>query len=141
MEGKYLPHRPSEFVCQAAVALIISPEGEVEVFSPDGACNQKLTHSVHLSALGHSVNLLDNQLVLVGYKGNGGGWKSITLEDPRGGLLSSRLSLTNSELGEAAPRHHTTSVHGHSLYLLGGEQDTQARLEKGVSVVDMPGTS
>ena len=130
--GRYLPHRPSEFVCQPAVALIVSTEGEVEVFSSDGASSQKLAYSDHFTAMGHSVNLLDNQLVLAGYKEEGGIWKSITLEDARGGLLSSRISVTSSQLGGAAPRHHSAFTHGNTLYLLGGEQNTQARLEKGV---------
>ena len=104
----------------------------MEVFSPNGACSQKVIHSERFSATGHSVNLLDNQLVFVGFEEEGESWKSITLEDPRGGLLSSTLSVSRSELGDAAPRHHTTFVQGHSLYLLGGEQNSQARLEKGI---------
>ena len=131
-DGKYEPRRPSDFVCEAAVALMVTTEGEVEVFSPEGACSKKLTKSDHLSATGHSVNLLDNQLVLSGYQEDCGSWQSLALEDPRGGLLSSRLTVTCSELGEGAPRHHTTFVHGLSLYLLGGEQTTQVKLEKGV---------
>ena len=132
VDGRYQPNRPSEFVCQPAVALVVSNDGEISVFSPEGACSQKLTHSQHLSAKGHSVNLLDNQLVLVGYKEECGSWKSISLEDARGGLLSSRLSVSCSELGKVAPRHHTTFVHGHSLYLLGGEQNALAKMEKGI---------
>ena len=132
MDGRYQPNRPDEFVCQPAVALIVSPEGEIEVFSPEGACSKKLAKSEDMSGVGKSVNLLDNQLVLAGYEVEGGSWKSIALEDPRGGLLSSRLSVSSSDLGEAAPRHHITFVHGHSLYLLGGEQNTQAKLENGV---------
>ena len=124
-DGKYQPRRPSDFVCQPAVALILSTEGEIEVFSPEGACSQKLTKSDHLSATGHSFTLLDNQIVVVGYQEECGSWKSIALEDPRGGLLSSRLSGTSSQLGGAAPRHHTAFTHGQSLYLLGGEQKTQ----------------
>ena len=111
---------------------MLSAQGEMEVFSPEEGCSQKLTQLQHFSAIGHSFSLVDNQLVVVGSEDEGGSWKWITLEDPRGGLLSSRLSLSSSELGEATPRHHITFVHGHSLYLLGGEQNTQARLEKGV---------
>ena len=104
----------------------------MEVFSPEGACSQRLPHSKRLSGVGNSINLLDNQVVLVGYEEDCGSWHSVALEDPRGGLLSSRLTVTCSELGEAAPRHHNTFVHGHSLHLLGGEQNTQAKLENGV---------
>ena len=132
VNGKYEPHRPSEFVCQPAVAVVVSTEGEIEVFSPEEACSKKLTHTVNLSASGHSVNLLDNQLVLSGYQEDCGSWQSVALEDPRGGLLSSRRTVTCSQLGEEAPQYHSTFVHGNSLYILGGQQNNQAKLEKGI---------
>ena len=132
VNGKYEPHRPSEFVCQPAVAVVVSTEGEIEVFSPEEACSKKLTHTVNLSASGHSVNLLDNQLVLSGYQEDCGSWQSVALEDPRGGLLSSRRTVTCSQLGEEAPRYHSTFVHRNNLYLLGGQQNTLAKLENNV---------
>ena len=104
----------------------------MEVFSPDGVCNQKVTYSEHFAATGHSVNLVDYQLILVGQEPEGRSWKYITLHDPRGGLLASKMSISGAMLGGSAPTHHSSFSRGASLYLLGGSQGTQAKYEKGV---------
>ena len=132
VDGRYRPFRPSEFICQPAIALLISTGGEVEVFSPDGVCNQKVTYSEHFAATGHSVNLVDDQLILVGQEPEGRSWKYITLHDPRGGLLASKMSISGTMLGGSAPTHHSSFSRGASLYLLRGSQGTQAKYEKGV---------
>ena len=132
INGRYQPDRPSKFSCQPAVALIVTTKGEVEVFSPEGSCNQILTSSLSFTTTGHSIDLLVDQLILVGYEKEGDSWNYITFPDPRGGLLASKVSISSSKLGKGAPRHHTSFVHGHSLYLLGGDHATQAKLEKGV---------
>ena len=43
VKGRYQPQAPNTYVCAPAVALIFSSEGEVEVFSKNRKCNQKIT--------------------------------------------------------------------------------------------------
>ena len=59
-------------MCAPAVALIFSSGGEVEVFSKDKKCNQKIVDFPDFGGEGHSVDLLDEQLVLLGVHQIGG---------------------------------------------------------------------
>ena len=122
--------RPSQFVCEPAAALVISSGGEVEIFSKDEKCQQKLTNTPPFGATGHTLDLVDNQLIMVGYVIDAASWKVMTLDDPRGGLLANQWSSTSSH-GIENSRYHTSYVRDNALALVGRDQKTQAKLENG----------
>ena len=104
--------------------------GEVEIFSKDEKCQQKLTNTPPFDATGHTLDLVDNQLIMVGYVIDAASWKVMTLDDPRGGLLANQWSSTSS-YGIENSRYHTSYVRDNALALIGGDQKTQAKLENG----------
>ena len=57
--GNFVPHRPEKFTCQQTVALLVSDEGEMEVFGEEETCNRLMTNIPPLSLTGHSISLLD----------------------------------------------------------------------------------
>ena len=126
----FVPHRPDEFLCQKAVALIVSKSGEMEVFGEDSKCNRLMGNIPPLSLEGHTVNLLDNYLVIAasGISDNANGWWYHSLENARGGLLANPWKHTKT-LGTDFPRHHVSFVYGKDLVLLGGEKDVQLALQ------------
>ena len=89
--GKYEPYPPNMFYCKPAVALIISDIGEREILTskPSTKCEQLLSSIPNKNMTGHSVNLLDNKLIVgatsVDDETN---WWFMSLDNPRSGLLT-----------------------------------------------------
>ena len=70
---------------------------------------------------GHSVNLLDNYLVIASSGISYDGWWYHSLENARRGLLANPWKHTKT-LGNDYPIHHVSFVYGKDLVLLGGEK-------------------
>ena len=132
VNGNYEPNRPGEFKCQKAVALIVSKTGEMEVFGEDSKCNRLMTNIPSLTLRGHSVSLLDNQLVIGAFSVTSDSWKYLSLRDPRGGLLANPWTETKT-LGANGPVGHLSFVYGKDLVFLGGERGSQVILQNGRS--------
>ena len=132
VKGRYQPQAPNTYVCAPAVALIVSSRGEVEVFSKNKNCSQKIVDSPHFGGQGHTVDLLDEQLILLGDNSQLGGkfdYKSI--HHPRKGLLGMKFSKEVSPVGNS-PLWHTSHVYGNQLLAIGGEFQSNARLSSTV---------
>ena len=132
VDGNYEPNRPGEFKCEKAVALIVSKSGEMEVFGKDSKCNRIMANIPSLSLTGHSVSLLDNQLVIGAFSVTSDSWKYLSLRDPRGGLLANPWTETKT-LGANGPVGHLSFVYGKDLVFLGGERSSQVILQNGRS--------
>ena len=132
VDGNYEPKRPEEFVCNQSIALIVSKTGEMEVFGEDEKCNLKVSNVPPLSlAGGHSVNLLDNYLVIgASIYPVGGGWWHHSLRAARGGLMANSWEHVETT-GEDAPIRHISFVYGNNLVMLGGERNTQVMVQTG----------
>ena len=131
VDGNYEPNRPQEFVCHKTVALVVSKAGEMEVFGEDGKCNRMMANiPPQLSLKGHSVNVLDNQLVIGAFSVTSNSWKYLSLRSPRSGLLANAWIETKT-LGTDAPVGHLSFVYGKDLVFLGGERGTQVILQNG----------
>ena len=102
----------------------------MEVFGEDSKCNRVMGNIPPLSLSGHSVNLLDNYLVIAASGTSGEGWWYHSLERARGGLLANPWKHTKT-LGNDAPIRHVNFVYGKDLILLGGERGTQVALQNG----------
>ena len=131
VDGNYEPNRPQEFVCQKTVALIVSKAGEMEVFGEDGKCSRMMANIPPVPSLkGHSVSVLDNQLVIGASSVATDSWKYLTLRNPRAGLLANPWIETKT-LGTDGPVGHLSFVYGKDLVFLGGERGTQMILQNG----------
>ena len=132
MNGRYEPSKPSLFTCEPAVALLVSKSGEMEVFSSNAKCNRKLNNIPQASFEGHTVNLLDNKLILgaLFYTESQDSWSYLSLEDPRSGLLANRWTHTTT-MTQEAPGFHTSFVHDKDLVYLGGKHNIQTKLQNG----------
>ena len=91
-----------------------------------------------LRGSGRSVDLLDNQLVLLGDDSLGkfGKLEYKGILNPRKGLLGMKFSekvLEESEFGKGfnSPRWHTTHVYGNQLLAIGGQFQTAAQFLHG----------
>ena len=130
VDGNYEPYRPQEFTCQKAVALIVPKTGKMEVFGEDSKCNQVIRNIPSRTLAGHSVDLLDNQLIIGASSIDSESWKYLSLWKPRDGLLANPWTETKT-LGSNGPQGHLSFVYGKDLIFLGGETGTQAILQNG----------
>ena len=92
-DGNYEPSTPNMFSCEPAVALAVSDIGEREILSAEGSnqCDQQLRPFNKKKMIGHSINLLDNQLILgATVVANTSEWWFMSLKNPRAGLLTNR---------------------------------------------------
>ena len=131
VKGKYQPQAPNTFVCSPAVALIFSSRGEVEVFSKNQKCNQKVVDFPSFGGQGCSIDLLDEQLVLLVDNQFGGKFQYKSIHQPRKGLLGMKFSMEVSPVGNS-PLWHTSHVFGNELLALGGDFQSKARLSNTV---------
>ena len=130
VDGNYEPNRPEEFVCQKTVALIVTKAGEMEVFGEENKCNRIMGNIPPMTLGGHTVNLLDNYLVITESRADTEGWFYQSLSFARTGLLANSWKVTKT-LGTDAPTRHVSFVYGKDLVLLGGERGTQVTLQNG----------
>ena len=130
MDGNYEPYRPQEFVCQKTVTLIVTKAGEMEVFGEESKCNRVIGNIPPMTLGGHTVNLLDNYLVITESRADPDGWFYQSLSFARTGLLANSWKETKT-LGTDAPTRHVSFVYGKDLVLLGGERGTQVALQNG----------
>ena len=129
--GRYQPATPNMFFCKPAVAMIISDLGEREILSTGTKCDQMLSSIPNKNMVGHSVNLLDNELILGATTvDKEKSWRFMSLNNPRAGLLTNQWSQTKI-VGLQAPRKHATLTFGKSLVYLGGDFNTQSLLQNG----------
>ena len=127
--GLFTPSRPSTHFCQPAAAVIVTSRGEVELLSSNSRCNQKVIDFPGLSTSGHTVDLLDSELLIVGDKDSlGSKWKYLSIKLPRRGLQAVTYYKAAAPV-KGRPYHHTSMVQGNNLFLLGGEMNTRARME------------
>ena len=128
VKGRYQPQAPNTYVCAPAVALIVTSRGEVEVFSKDNKCNQKILDVPYFGGEGHSIDLLDEQLVLLGDKSQlNGKFEYKSIHHPRKGLLGMKFSNEISPAG-STPLWHTSHVYGNQLLAIGGDFGSKAKL-------------
>ena len=102
----------------------------MEVFGEDSKCNRLMGNIPPLSLGGHSVNLLDNYLVIAATSIDSKSWWYHSLKSARAGLLANPWKHTKT-LGNDAPIHHVSFVYGKDLILLGGTKGTQVALQNG----------
>ena len=130
-DGKYEPETPNNFFCKPAVALLISDNGEREIVSTEPRCDQVLSRIPNKKMRGHSIDLLDNELILgattVDSETN---WRFMSLNNPRAGLLTNQWTQTKI-VGLQAPRNHVTFSFGKSLVYFGGDFKSQSLLQNG----------
>ena len=121
------------FVCAPATALIVSSIGEVEVFSKDQKCNKKVLEFSTFGGEGRSIDLLDDQLVLLGDStiGNYGAFAYKSVAHPRKGLLGMSFTTELAPVGNS-PRWHTSHAYGNLLLAIGGEFQSEAKLSSKV---------
>ena len=131
VDGNYEPNRPEEFVCQKTVALIVTKAGEMEVFSDNSRCNRVMGNIPPMTLGGHTVNLLDNYLVITESREVNNGWWYSSLSNARQGLLANSWTESPKTLGNDAPVGHLSFVYGKDLFFLGGEKNTQGVLQNG----------
>ena len=119
-------------MCAPAAALIFSSTGEVEVFSSTNKkCHQKIVDFPSFGGQGRTIDLLDEQLVLLGENEFGERFHYKSIHQPRKGLLGMKFSIEVSPLG-FSPYYHTSHVFKNGLAAIGGEFDTKARLSNTV---------
>ena len=128
VDGQYEPHQPTTYVCQPAAALVASSNGSMEIFSPDPRCQQQVLKYSHFSTTGHTIDILDDQLILVGDNKLGGKFKYISIHLPRENMLAVEYSRRSSSI-KGSPHRHTSYVQGNKLTLLGGDQSSKATLD------------
>ena len=134
-EGRYQPNRPSEFSCEPAVALIVSDLGEREIVSAEAStkCDQQLSTIPNVDMSGHSINLVDNQLILGATAiEDGENWWFMSLDNARAGLLTNKWT-SKLVKGQKAPKNHITFNFGKSLFYFGGDFKAQSLLKDGRS--------
>ena len=129
VDGHYQPYRPEKFLCQPAVALLLSIEGEMEVIGEDARCNQIMPNIPIPSQSGLTLEMLDNQLIIGAFGVTNNSWNYIQHTDPRSNLLAD-LWTESTTLGSNAPIHHLSFVFGKDLVFLGGVSGSQMILQK-----------
>ena len=80
---------------------------------------------------GHTVDLLDSELILIGDKSLGGKFKYLSIHSPREDILAIKYSLETSTV-KGSPHTHTSFRQGNKLTVLGGDQSSKARLNTNV---------
>ena len=108
-----------------------SSNGSLEIFSDDQKCHQQVFKYSNFSTSGQTIDLLDEQLILVGDKKLGGKFKYLSIHLPRENLLAVKYSQETSSI-KGSPHRHTSYVQGNKLTLLGGDQSSKATLNKDV---------
>ena len=129
VDGTFEPHNPSTYCCNPAAALLAFSDGSLEIFSTQKICNQVILKYSNFSTSGQTIDLLDDQLILVGDKKLGGKFKYLNIDSPRTNLLALKYSQENSSI-KGSPHRHTSYVQGNKLTLLGGDQSSKAILNK-----------
>ena len=109
----------------------MSSSGEVEIFSKNKKCNQKILDFPAFGGQGRTIDLLDEQLVLLGENKRGRRFQYKSIHQPRKGLLGMKFSVEVSPLGNS-PFHHTSHAYGNELVAIGGDFKTKARLSNTV---------
>ena len=89
-----------------------------------------VANAPELNLRGHSLNLLDNYLVIGASIYGSGEWWHHSLRAARGGLLANPWEHTNTT-GNDAPIGHISFVYKNNLVMLGGEKNTQVMIETG----------
>ena len=122
VDGNYEPNRPEEFVCQKTVALIVTKAGEMEVFGEESKCNRIMGKIPPMSLGGHTVNLLDNYLVITESREVKDGWWYRSLSNARQGLLANSWKESPKTLGDDGPVRHLSFVYGKDLFFWEGKK-------------------
>ena len=107
--------------------MIFSSSGEVEVFSKNQKCNQQIVEFPSFGGQGRSIDLLDEQLILLGDNKFGGKFEYKSIHQPRKGLLGMKFTKEVSPIGNS-PHWHTSHAFGNQLLAIGGEFQSKARL-------------
>ena len=127
VDGSFEPHHPSTYCCQPSAALLAFSDGSLEIFSKLTKCNQVILKYSNFSTSGQTIDLLDDQLILVGDKKLGGKFKYFSIHSPRENMLAVKYSRETSSI-KGSPYGHTSYVQGNKLTLLGGVQSSHATL-------------
>ena len=88
VDGKYEPQEPSAFKCQPAVGLLVSTTGEMEIFSNNKKCSQKLATFPKFSLRDHSTDVVNDKLIIEGYSALEARRLQFSMEGVRGGVLA-----------------------------------------------------
>jgi hypothetical protein len=83
----------------------------------------------------HTIDLVDDQLVIVGFNTQSDTWQFIRLDDSRGGLLANHW-ISSNMIGKDSPRtrtipRHVSYVKGQHLNILGGNQNRPTQIDLG----------
>ena len=128
VDGRYEPHHPTTYICQPAVALLIFSTGRMELFSHNSQCSQTLGRLPNSHITGHTLGLLDSQLLIIGDESVGAKWKYISIESPHNGLLAVKYSRKSCPV-KGSPFGHTAQTDGNKMTIIGGSQRSKARLD------------
>ena len=85
----------------------------------------------HPGGQGQTVDLLDEQLILLGGKQQSGKFEYKSIHQPRKGLLGMTYSREVSPIGKS-PIKHTSHSYGNQLLTIGGEEESKAKLSNSV---------
>ena len=100
----------------------------MEIFSDK--CSKLLPNIPAMELSGHTVDLVDSQLIIGAEDSDSKGWWYWSLEEPRSGILSNEW-IRIKTLSEHSPRNHVSFTHGKDLVFIGGDQKTQTKLQRG----------
>ena len=124
MEGRYQPRRPEDVYCKPSAALIVTAEGEVEVFSKHELCRSNISNIPPFASNNHNILLFKNSLILSGFMTVEGQRSYLVMENPRSGLLSNPWKIVNM-VGNDEQQFLIGYTYASSMIYLGAEASVQ----------------
>ena len=110
--------------------MIITKEGEVEVFSGSRQCSKAVATSIAFAGIGRTASLLDEELILLGNDDLGTQeGRYVSIQKPREGLLAMKYTFEDIPL-KGSPHQHTSLVSKNTLAVIGGKFKSKAKLSK-----------
>ena len=92
-----------------------------------------LTNQPPVMTTSQTIDLVNDQLVIVGFNTQTDTWQFISLDDSRGGLQANQW-ISNNMIGRDSPRtqtipRHVSYVEGQHLNILGGNQNRPTQID------------
>ena len=129
VNGTFQPFRPEDFKCELGMALLVAPDGKMEIFTGDPR-GRKLPQLPSVSYSGLSVDLMDSQLVIATHRVDLDGWWTLTLPDARQSIVAKNWTERKTE-DRIKPLSHSSFIHNKDLVYLGGRDQIQVKLQDG----------
>ena len=128
IEGKYNPTEAYKFKCEPAIALAISTDGQMEMVSE--TCNKLIPNIPDGMTLeGHSLDLIDDRIVLGPVNVDQEKWMQYSLAGVRGGSILGAQWESVMVFTTNVPQNHISTVHNGELFYIGGKNKAQLVLK------------